>query len=502
MENKKNWLHPYSFSQIILSRKCLFSYFLSYKIAIKERKKQLPNRLMILGGNIHDQIATDISGDILTEYSEKFQRFVKENFPEPVVEKVDCKLSEKLFSIDYGLFRLCGAIDMYSVVNAAQINICDWKTGYSEGDPEQLKLYCVYLLKKHPETQTFKCFFYYTSKDYYSTHILNRSEIAEHELQLQDELFSLHNRQEWPAQPGAFCNICPHVGQCKLAEKYAITNITTIERAQELANRVIVAEGFIAQAKTILKEFQLQENIPLLIAGDKKLYLSHSITYKLGAARKKDIEIFQEISTEFDKKIIDIVPEPIMQAEKAEGDAEKVLDDEFELSGDREKIIDELTRMNFIEPEKYFELYQILKKSGRVSSLSEVWNRVIELNRKGWTWTDLTPQQRMRLIRKSGREYADNKIVEMKKNAQLLTVQETDPLIDTTPVATTEIENMILSDVAKVLLKNKLIETSTDAKNWIWKIYKRYWQLMRVAERIRVLQDIENIAKKNAEIPF
>jgi hypothetical protein len=260
--------------------KCPYLFYLTYKD--KNAKRGLPSEPMIRGSRIHEDIAEKLTTGNLKEFNEKQQAFLKRYFFGQLHV-------EQEFYIDMVIFGMRGFIDLYTCDDLC-CNIVDWKSGFMDGNPLQLQIYCLSMLENHPHIQSFRCFFYYTDREFYTTHVFTRDEILEFEDWLETKLIEMEYCESFEPNPSSFCNLCGHVGKCNEAQNYDTFSLSAESDFIELWKKVVIAEAFAKQGTELLKNYMIFHQIDNLTNEDQKLYLTSAVTMRKGKLTKAEKE--------------------------------------------------------------------------------------------------------------------------------------------------------------------------------------------------------------------
>ena len=256
-----------SYTRIKTFQQCPKLYFYKYV----EGRTPLPSALMLEGTNEHTKIADT------KEVPEFFKSAFAKNFPNPIFE-------ERL-QADFFTFELQGVIDCYSINNAISCSILDWKLMGIPSEDDQLKTYALLLSKKYPDLQFFTAFFVSIKGGFYKRYTYSREDLEEFERHLIEVADKMLSETEFAPRPGDHCSYCPFVIDCYKENNLPqeLPAITDIDKAKELAKKVLIAESFLKQVKDKIKEFLLAQGIEeLQLDHQNRVYLSPSIALRFG----------------------------------------------------------------------------------------------------------------------------------------------------------------------------------------------------------------------------
>lgn len=255
-----------SYSKIKLFSQCpkLFEYrYIQGRIPI-------PSELMLEGSDEHAKIVS------IEQVPEFFKPAFEKNFPLPVFEEE--------IAADFLTFNLKGVIDVYSIQNVSA-SIADWKLWSIPDDDTQLKIYALLLTQKYPQIAYFRCYYVSLKGNFFKRYTYTLEDIQEFEAKLSELADIIQTAQEFPPRPGPHCGLCPFVKDCYQENQLPmeVTQITTLDQAIELARKVYIAENFLDQIKSQLKQFLLENGLDEIVFDEtNRLYLSPSIALRFG----------------------------------------------------------------------------------------------------------------------------------------------------------------------------------------------------------------------------
>jgi len=288
----------FSHSQSRLFKQCPLRYQKAY--IGPDRKKELPTDCMSAGSDGHREIADYLKGGVKPAFlPQNFDNFISR------LGTGDWLIEEKI-DIDFFGFSLVGYLDLAVISNQKGI-VVDWKTGYMDGEPEQLKTYAAGLSERYPDVQVFVCYFYYTSKGgHYDREVYTRDEILAFLGELEESLSKINDAAEYKPSPGTHCKTCPHSWDCFALKKIeAGVMIRNEQEFLEVFRRKELADAYAEQAKDVMKQYMTENGLTAIIDGIAKAYLGTTVTMRSGKLKKEEIvDIILEHDCNQDKKAL------------------------------------------------------------------------------------------------------------------------------------------------------------------------------------------------------
>lgn len=187
-------------------------------------------------------------------------------------------------------YEFVGVIDAYSV-SGATCYIADWKLfGLPENDL-QLKFYAWLLTNTELKgVQWFTGYYVSIEGKFFKRYDFTADDVVEFERGLVNIIEEIEESKFEP-RFGSWCEHCPFLVECyseaNIEVAKGVFSVRTIEEAQELAGKVMLADNFLKVIKEKLKNFMLSEGIEELDCGEFRMKLVPSVALRFYSNKRR-----------------------------------------------------------------------------------------------------------------------------------------------------------------------------------------------------------------------
>jgi len=133
-----------------------------------------------------------------------------------------------------------------------EARITDYKTGYGEGNPFQMKCYAAGVFKLMPEVQKTKAEFSYVGTGYVANKTFERKDLPALVEEIEDKCAKVSDDKKFQPTPGSSCQYCAYVANCT-AKPSSLVIIKTPKDARQIAEDLFVLEAQVKAKKDVLK---------------------------------------------------------------------------------------------------------------------------------------------------------------------------------------------------------------------------------------------------------
>ena len=247
-----------------------------YKYKYIDGEISLPTKKMLDGTERHENIYKLIRTNIDDIKDENLKALLKRIKGQEFI-------IEKKFEIDTLNAGWVGYIDLYSVAGDT-IYIIDFKSFAEPEDDLQLKLYAYALSREYPQVEFFVCYFYMLGAGYFRKKIYQKEDLDDIEKLLIEKADEIYSDKEFKERPSTYCGECPFVNRCFKNNPINVAiSIKSPQEAQDLTDKIIIADAVLKQAKDVLKDWLIKNGEEeVSTENGNRAYLSPTIALRFG----------------------------------------------------------------------------------------------------------------------------------------------------------------------------------------------------------------------------
>lgn len=261
---------------------------LQYKLQYLDKLPAPPADPLQLGGALHDyfeaygkhcqamKIETDLS--MVNKIRKNILHTLKQPLPDHLVDQYN-EMAQKFAEMETldanilvgieldiaftGDWKKCGWMDkkvafrlkmdrLYK--DGDQAIIRDYKTGYGEGNPFQMRVYAAGVFTLMPEVLKCETEFSYVGSAHLAKRAFDRAELPALVEEIEEKCARVAEDKVFKPTPGSACQYCAYVGMCT-AKPSNLLIITKPADAKQIAEDLFVLEAHVKAKKDALKGY-------------------------------------------------------------------------------------------------------------------------------------------------------------------------------------------------------------------------------------------------------
>jgi|GEM_PF-4818372 RecB family exonuclease len=135
-----------------------------------------------------------------------------------------------------------------------QATVRDYKTGYGEGNPFQMRIYAACTMQMMPEVQKVNTEFSYVNSGHTAVKEFERRDLPKLVDEIEEKCARVSEEKKFNATPGTACQYCPYASICT-AKPSNLLVVTNPEEARQVAEDLFVLEAQVKAKKDALKGY-------------------------------------------------------------------------------------------------------------------------------------------------------------------------------------------------------------------------------------------------------